>query len=264
MTMVKQDVLAPTLNGVQSVERAFAILEEMARAGGEMGITELSEKLDLPVPTIHRAIKTLVSLGYAKRNDSRRYSLGSSLLFLGDAASRGIGSWAKPALLALANISGETVNLAVLEGDQIVYVAQSPSRHYMRMFTEAGRRVLPHACGVGKAILAQLPDGEVEQILRNTGMPRYTQSTITTWPKFRTELIKIRKNGFALDEGEQEVGVRCLSVPIAGISPRSAMSISGPVTRVTDNFIERFTPKILESAKLLSEEFSREDKHMGA
>lgn len=241
-------------SGVQSVERAFSILEEMAKKGGEIGLTDLASELDLAVPTVHRSMKTLVSLGYAKRNGSRKYTLGASLLLLGDAASRGIASWAKPALLSLANECGETVNLAALEGDRVVYIAQSPSKHNMRMFTESGRRVLPHSCGVGKAILSTLKNEESKEIISHTGMPKYTPTTHLTWKSLHSDLMEIREKGYAIDEGEQEVGVRCIAAPLLGVRPATAISISGPATRVTDSFIKKFVPLLLTTAAHLADE----------
>lgn len=242
---------------VQSVERAFAILEAMAQENQEMGVTQLAEKLSLPAPTIHRSMKTLVALGYARQNVTRRYSLGSRLLYLGDSATRGMAAWAKPTLLALSNECGETVNLATLEGELIVYTAQSPSRHSMRMFTEVGRRVLPHACGVGKAIMSQLSDAEAQKITKSTGMPRFTSTTITTWKELKADLEKIRMKGYAIDEGEQEIGVRCIAVSVPGMSTPTALSISGPQTRVDNEFIKKYKPSILRAAEALSVEFSR-------
>jgi IclR family transcriptional regulator, acetate operon repressor len=255
----KGEPVETKVSGVQSVERAFSILEEMARNGGEIGLTTLATKLGLAVPTVHRSMKTLVSLGYAKRNGSRKYTLGASLLLLGEAASRGIASWAKPTLLTLANECGETVNLATLEGDRVVYIGQSPSKHSMRMFTEAGRRVLPHACGVGKAILSTLEEEDAKEIISHTGMPKYTSNTRTTWKSLNNDLLGIRSTGFAIDEGEQEVGVRCIAAPLLGVSPPTAISISGPTSRVTDSFIKKFSPKLLETAADLANEFGYDE-----
>ncbi len=250
-------VMSERSTSVQSVERAFAILEAMAQENQEMGVTQLAEKLSLPAPTIHRSMKTLVALGYARQNATRRYSLGSRLLYLGDSATRGMAAWAKPTLLALSNECGETVNLATLEGELIVYTAQSPSRHSMRMFTEVGRRVLPHSCGVGKAIMSQLSDAEAQKITKSTGMPRFTSTTITTWKELKADLEKIRMKGYAIDEGEQEIGVRCIAVSVPGMSTPTALSISGPQTRVDNEFIKKYKPSILRAAEALSVEFSR-------
>ena len=165
--------------GVQSLERAFDLLERMADAGGEVGLSELSATSGLPLPTIHRLMRTLVACGYVRQQPNRRYALGPRLIRLGESASRLLGTWARPFLARLVEETGETANMALLDGDEIVYVAQVPSRHAVRMFTEVGRRVLPHSTGVGKALLADHPPEEVRALLGRTGMPAATEKTIT-------------------------------------------------------------------------------------
>ena len=174
------DVTEPNFNrssgGVQSLDRAFSILEAMADAGGIIGLSQLAEKADLPLATIHRLVRTLVDLGYVRQEASRQYSLGPRLMRLSDTASKRVGTWTRPAMNAAVARLGESVNLATLDGDEIVYVAQvQPSANFMRMFTEVGRRTSPHATAVGKAILAGFPDDEVVALLERTGMPRYTE-----------------------------------------------------------------------------------------
>lgn len=124
--------------GVQSLERAFDLLERMADAGGEVGLSELSASSGLPLPTIHRLMRTLVACGYVRQQPNRRYALGPRLIRLGESASRLLGTWARPYLARLVEETGETANMALLDGDEIVYVAQVPSKHSMRMFTEVG------------------------------------------------------------------------------------------------------------------------------
>src|SRR6476661_7711111 len=171
---------ARTGGGVQSLERAFAILETMADAGGVISLSQLANDAQLPLPTIHRLVRTLVDLGYVRQEASRQYSLGPRLIRLGDTTSRMVGRWARPHMERLAHQLGESVNLAMLDGDQIVYVGQvMASRNSMRMFTEVGRRVLPHSTGVGKAIMASMDRDEVLALLDRTGMPAMTSHTIT-------------------------------------------------------------------------------------
>src|SRR3990170_4336645 len=142
---------------VQSIERAFGLLETMADHSGMMGLSQLAAESGLPLPTIHRLVRTLVDLGYLRQEASRQYVLGPKLIRLGDVSSHMLSVWARPHLAHLVDELGESANLAMLDGDQIVYVAQVPSRHSMRMFTEVGRRVWPHCTAVGKALLASMP-----------------------------------------------------------------------------------------------------------
>jgi IclR family acetate operon transcriptional repressor len=233
---------------VQSLDRAFELLEHMAAAGGEVALSQLAAASGLPVPTIHRIVRTLVASGYVLQLPSRRYALGPRLIGLGESASRTVEAWATPHLLALAETSGETANLAMLDGDMVVYVAQAPSsRHNVRMFTEVGRRVFAHCTGVGKALLAQLPGDEVRRIVATAGMPARTDHTITDVGLLLDELERVRTRGYAVDDGEQELGVRCVAVTVPG-SPTSALSVSGPASRVTHEALPGLVPLLHAAA----------------
>ncbi|GAA2057776.1 IclR family transcriptional regulator [Streptomyces carpaticus] len=242
--MRPSDVRKPSAGGggVQSLERAFSLLEHMADAGGEIGLSELAAAGGLPLPTIHRLMRTLVSCGYVRQQANRRYALGPRLIRLGEAAARPLATWARPQLARLVEETGETANMALLDGDEVVYVAQVPSRHSMRMFTEVGRRVLPHTTGVGKALLADLPEEQVRALLARTGMPASTERTITTPDAFVRALRTVRERGYAVDDNEQEIGVRCIAVRVPDSPTATAISISGPAGRVTEHSTERFAP----------------------
>ncbi|WP_232666222.1 IclR family transcriptional regulator [Pseudonocardia sp. TRM90224] len=238
--------------GVQSLDRAFALLEHMAEAGGDVALSELAARSGLPMPTIHRIVRTLVASGYVRQLPSRRYALGPRLIGLGDAASRMLGEWARPQLALLVDQVGETANMAMLDGDAVVYVAQVPSRHSMRMFTEVGRRVPVHCTGVGKALLAQLPPDDVLALLRRTGMAAQTPHTITEPARLAAELERIRQQGYAVDDAEQELGVRCIAVAVPGGPSMTAISVSGPESRVSWAAVERIAPLLRQSAEALA------------
>ena len=237
---------------VQSIERAFGLLEVMADHGGMMGLSQLAAESGLPPPTIHRLVRTLVDLGYLRQEPSRQYVLAPKLIQLGESSSRMLAVWARPHLERLVNELGESANLAMLDGDQIVYVAQAQSRHSMRMFTEVGRRVLPHCTAVGKAVMANLPPGEARDILRRTGMPKHTDNTLDDPDEFARQLQAAAANGYAIDEGEQEVGVRCVAVAVPEAPARLAISISGPATRMTQALVTRAIPLLTSTAAALS------------
>jgi IclR family transcriptional regulator, acetate operon repressor len=237
---------------VQSLRRAFELLERLADTGGEASLSELAASSGLPMPTIHRLIRTLVALGYVRQNTNRRYALGGRLIRLGENASMQFGVWARPLLAELVDEVGETANLAVLERDEVVYVSQVPSKHSMRMFTEVGRRVLPHGTGVGKAILSQLPADEVRALLKRTGMPAYTEHTCTDPDTLLTHLAKVAELGYAMDESEQELGVRCVAAPLTGTPARAAVSVSGPEGRLTKEAVDRIAPVVQRIAATLS------------
>jgi IclR family acetate operon transcriptional repressor len=247
---------ARSKSAVRSLERAFELLEHLADAGGRLALTELAETSGLPMPTIYRLMRTLVNRGYVRQEPSKRYALGPRLIHLGETAERLLGSWARPSLAQLVDEVGETANMAVLEGDEVVYVAQVPSRHSMRMFTEVGRRVNPHCTGVGKALLAQLPDTAASDIIGRTGLPAHTPHTITDAAALLEELGKIRRRGYALDDEEQEIGVRCVAVPLTGTPTLAAISISGPQGRLPLNVIDDVVPIMRRTAGRLSDSLS--------
>lgn len=235
---------------VQAVERTVTLLEAMADAGGRSTLSELAARSGLPMPTIHRLMRTLVGCGYVRQGPGREYSLGPRLVRLGDGAGRLVGMWARPRLVELVDALGESANLAVLDGAQVVYVAQEPGRHAMRMVTEVGRRVPPHCTAVGKALLAHLPAERVRELLRHTAMTAQTESTIIDPVAFAAELERVRERGYALDDGEQELGVRCVAVaPAAPVLV--AVSVSGPSTRMTDDLVVAAVPRLRAAARAL-------------
>lgn len=255
-----QDAAVTPITGrsgsVQSIQRAFLLLETIADNGGTMGLSAMAESADLPLPTIHRLIRTLVELGYVRQDSNRQYVLGPSLTRLGESAAATLTVWARPYLQKLVDDLGESANLAMLEGDQIVYVAQAQSRRSMRMFTEVGRRVLPHSTAVGKAMLSNMPENDVLDLLKRTGMPEHTNTTITTPEGFLAALRESAKTGYALDEGEQELGVRCVAVQVPNVPTPLAISVSGPATRMSDDVIAKAVPLLQAAGRNLSNDLA--------
>ncbi len=234
--------------GVQSLHRALDLVEVVAARGGHLTIGEIGAAVDLPLPTVHRLLRTLVDRGYMRQLPNRRYALGFRLVPLGVAAGSMVGADAEAVLARLVDALGETANLAVLSGSHAEYVAQVPSRHAMRMFTEVGRRVDLHCTGVGKALLSRLDDDRVRELVRRGGLTRQTEHTHLTEAALLADLAVVRERGYALDEQEQEAGVRCVAVPV-GPAPMAwlAVSVSGPVTRMTDDLVARAVP-LLQAA----------------
>jgi IclR family acetate operon transcriptional repressor len=248
-----RSVSAPAAGGVQSLVRGFELLEAIGEMGGEAGLSELAGRTGLAPGTTHRIVRTLVDLGYLRQVPSRRYTLGARLVRLGDTASKLLGRWATPVLTDLVDTVGETANLALLDGDRAVYVAQVPSPHSVRMFTEIGRRVPLHCTGVGKALLSLLPGAEVDALIARTGLPAVTPTTITDPGALRSELALARERGWIRDEGEQEAGVRCVAVAVPGPTGPVAVSVSGPQGRVDEAAMARIAPLVVAAARTLEE-----------
>jgi IclR family transcriptional regulator, acetate operon repressor len=254
---IRSSTFVPERSGsVQSIERAFGLLEVMASSGGIAGLSELSQRSGLAVPTIHRLLRTLVELGYVRQEPSRKYALGPRLVALGDSASRLVGARATPHLARLTEELGESANLALLDGHEVLYVAQAPGQHEMRMITEVGRRAPAHCTAVGKAILAGLPEARVDAILAAAGMEARTPNTLVTPAALKHDLEAVRSRGYALDEQEQELGVRCVGVALPGEPPRAAISVSGPIGRMTDALVTRATAGLQTVAAELAADFA--------
>ena len=244
------------MSGVQSVERAFALLATLAGRGGSLSIGEAASATGMPLATAHRILATLVEAGYVRRVAERRYALGFGLVPLGAAAGAMAGAGAEAALTGLVDALGETANLAVLDGDQVAYVAQVPGRHTMRMFTEVGRRVHPHCTAVGKVLLARRTDEEVTALLQRTGMPAMTPHTLDSPEAFLAALGDVRRDGHALDAEEQEVGVRCVAVAVPSTALPLAVSVSAPAARMDEEQVARAVPHLTRTAHALAHDLA--------
>ena len=248
----------PRDGGVQSVERALDILEFVSRSEGELGVSEIGAATGLSAGTVHRLLATLGSRGYVHRNkETRRYALGLKSLTMATVTRDRIGATSRPFLEELMQVSQETANLAILEGNSAIYIEQvAPPTRMLRIFTEPGNRVPLHACGTGKVLLAYQTPRLVELLIGRLDMARYTASTITDPGQLRSELRQIRRQGYAVDFGEQEDGVRCLAAPVFGADDEifAAMSLSGPSSRLESKRAESLVPHIKRISTALTEE----------
>ena len=246
--------------GVQSVHRALDVLEAMQFSDRGVGISELARELDLPETTIHRLMSTLLRRGYVRQDPvTRKYLLGPCLIPLGSAAGSVLGTKIQPYLERAVELTGETANLAVLDGSEVLYVAQAASPHKVRTFTEVGSWVLPHNAAVGKVLLAYQPPAVAERLLRRNGLPTATSKTITDLDRMMEELEEVRRRGFALDLEERVDGVSCVAVPLWGWDrPLAAISVSGPTSRMSATSFEEVAETLAEVASQASEAFTGE------
>lgn len=257
MQKISEEQKDTPMNGVQSVERALDLMECLGRASGWLGISELSSATGQPVGTIHRLLKTLVAREYVVRDSrTRRYAIGPAFRMMVGVGMQG-PDWAKigtPILRELAYLSGETANLAVIDRDRAVYVAQAQPARMVRMFTEIGNRVHLHSTGCGKVLLAHQPDSVIASIIAETGLPAYTETTFTDPGLFKQELETIRQQGYAIDNGEQEDGVRCIAMPVYDKQGKTvaAVSVSGPSSRIDTRRTPLTLPHLRRASAALS------------
>lgn len=242
---------------VQSVERAFALLEALSASDGPLGVSELALATDLPLGTIHRLLRTMVDLGYVRQEPSRTYTLGAGFVRFGERAAAGLATWSRPLLERVAVELGESVNLATLEGDRVLYLAHVPSSRSVRMFTEVGSRVAAHTTGVGKAMLGQLTPDAVRDFVSRTGLEPATEHTIIDPDAFVSAVLSAAADGFAIDDQEQELGVRCVAVAVRDSRPLLAVSTSGPTSRMDEELVARAVPLLREAADAIGAEMRR-------
>ena len=242
---------------VQSLNRGLSILECLARAEGGLSLTEIAHRTELPPSTAHRLLGTLERGGYVHQDDAlglwyvglHAFTVGSSFL-----ASRDWVAQSHPYMRRLMEQAGETANLAILDGTEAVFIDQVQCNETMRTIVRLGSRVPLHASGVGKAIFATLPDEQIDAILKVKGLPRITDNTITSPETMWASLRVIRQRGFSFDDEEHLVGTRCVASPIYDEHAEGlgAISLAGPVSRLTDERIKHLGPLVAHIAEDLT------------
>ncbi|MGY3466232.1 IclR family acetate operon transcriptional repressor [Bradyrhizobium sp. LM6.11] len=226
--------------GVQSVGRALSILETLAEDDEGYRLSDLAVRTGLSASTVHRLLATLESRRFVQfdRAESkwhvgvRSFTVGASF-----ARRRNFSAQAIPYLRKLRDLTRETANLAVVDDEFIIVLTRMESREIMRSLTKVGGRVAMVTSGVGKAVLATYSDEDVGAVLiRHHGMPRLTEKSIVRPSDLFRELATIRKQGFAVDDEEAEMGLRCVAAVVYSPSaePLAAISVSGLTSRVTD------------------------------
>lgn len=243
--------------GVQSVHRTLDVLEALAARGGEANFAMLREDLGLPPSTLHRILATLVSRGYVRQDPyNGRYRIGSRAFQVGShfLEPGNLRDLARPVMRALAARVGESVNLAVRDGDAAMYVETVESSQTVRTFARIGARVPLHCTGVGKALLSGASPEEVRRIARQQGLKAYTPHTLTRVADLLAEVNRVRELGYALDREEYELGVRCAAAPVHDHIGHvvAALSASGPAYRLTDETLGTLSRSVREAAVELS------------
>lgn len=237
--------------GVQSVERIFGIIEVLAAHPAGVGLQKLAAEAGLAKSTTHRLLASLVQLGYARQDSVTghyRLTLKMFELSSGIVNSMDIMGVAKLHLERLAQRTGEAVHLVIRDARDIVYIYKTESGP-TRMSSRVGLRSPLYCTGVGKAILATLPQAEVEEIWRNSRPRKLTGHTITDLGALLAQLAQVRTRGYAIDDEENELGIRCVALAIPGPNGRadSAFSISGLVPYMTEERVGRIAQLALET-----------------
>ncbi|MEK7205282.1 MAG: IclR family transcriptional regulator [candidate division NC10 bacterium] len=236
---------------VRAVVKALRILETLGKNSAELSLVELTRHLNIEKSTLHRLLATLDGRGFVRKDPaSLRYSLGIKMLELGTAvtARSALGRAAAPLLDRLAVRYRQTVNLAVLDGLEILYVAKRESPEPMRLTVEVGRRLPAHSTALGKAMLAFRPALEVRRLLsRKRKLQQYTPRTITSPRRLLHHLEEVRRAGFAVDREELTLGMRCLAAPVLDFTgcAIAAVSITAPAALLSEDRVAKLGPRLM-------------------
>jgi DNA-binding IclR family transcriptional regulator len=244
---------------VHSVVRALTLLDTMAVQGRAIGIADLSKRVRLHVSTVHRLLATLISRGYVKQDpETGKYALGLRAFLLGEAYRQqmDLRRVVHPALQRLAQTTGETANLVVMDREEAVYLDKAESPQSVRFFSRIGHRAPLYCTAVGKVLLAWLPPGEQEETLGRLTLAPLTRNTITEAEALRQELQRVAAQGYALDREECEEGASCVAVPLRDHSGLvvAALGISAPTVRLTEAKREQLILLLQEEGRGLSQE----------
>ncbi len=225
--------------GVQSVDRALSILATLAEDDEGYRLSDLAIRTGLSTSTVHRLLATLEGRRFVQFDRAQsKWHVGSRAFTVGAtfARRRNFTTQAIPYLRKLRDLTRETANLAVVDDEFIIVLTRMESREIMRSLTQVGGRVAMVTSGVGKAVLATYSDEDVGAVIRHHGMPRLTEKSIVRPSDLFKELEKIRRQGFALDDEEACMGLRCIAAVVYNdcAEPLAAISVSGMTSRLTD------------------------------
>lgn len=240
----------PNDNAVKSLVRAMSVLECFSQKEPELGVTEIASRLNMQKSTIFNILTTFQDLGYLIKNPvNNKYQLGYKLLHLGYIVSSNMSIRQQfiPQMKQIANACGEVCYLGLLDHMEVLYVEATYPNTQIQTRNILGERAPLHCTGLGKAMLAYMDPGEVNQVLSGP-LTSFTKCTITDPDVLRNELEEIRNNGYAVDNMEHEFGVRCVAVPFFSIDGKvmGAVSVSGPSPRFDP-------PSVIRNAALITE-----------
>ena len=255
--MERKATLARSRTRLSSVANSLRLIKEFSEDHYEMGISDLAKRLGLAKSTVHRLASTLLDQGMLEQNaGDGKYHLGLALFELGTLVRRKMDFTveARPFLRTLMEKTGETVHLAILDHDSVLYIITHESKQALRMGSKVGTRVPAHSTAVGKALLAFQPEGEIARIVAR-GLPATAPKTVVDGRSLQRELELVRTRDYAVDDEESEVGLRSIAAPIRNDSGKviAAISIAGPVHRMTKKMLLGWVRELVAAASAVSQ-----------
>ncbi len=252
-----------------AVERALAILEAVAQEAEGLSNAEISRKLEIPKSSASYILRTLETQGYLTRNpETGKYRVGLKVLSLSRGALSGIDvrEVALPIMRHLMEKTNLTCHLAILDGPDAVYIEKVEPQGFIKMDTWVGRRMRVHATSVGKSLVAHIPQERLEKILAERGMEKRTPKTITTLPRLLKDLEKVRAQGYAVDDEENNMGARCVGAPVFNQDGtiEAALGLSGTTNQVNPHTMPRILEHLKDAARHVSMQLGYRAPHRRA
>jgi DNA-binding IclR family transcriptional regulator len=248
-----------------AVERALSMLEAIAQEPEGLSNAEISRKLQIPKSSASYILRTLVQRSYLNRDpQTGKYRVGLKILSLSRGALSGLDvrEVALPIMRHLMEKTNLTCHLAILDGPEAVYIEKVEPQGFIKMDTWVGRRMRVHATSVGKALVAYIPQERLEKIL-SSGMEKRTSKTITTVPRFLKELDRVRTQGYAVDDEENNMGARCVGAPIFNQSGaiEASLGLSGTTQHVNAQTMTRIVEALKDAARHISMQLGYRAQH---
>ena len=239
-------------SSVQVLDRSLKLLDLVASADGA-ALTELSDQSGMAPSTVHRLLTSLANHGMVTHDsETGAWTIGLKAFEIGNAflRFRKLGTISRPFLKQLMEHSGETANIGIEDGGDVVFISQVESHAPMRAFFRPGRRGPIHASGIGKAILSTWDNAGIERLLTPRPLARFTEKTRDTLPKLLTDIETIRTRGWSIDDEEHTLGMRCLAAPIFNEYGEAiaGISVSGPAVRLLDETLTALGPVVKAAA----------------
>lgn len=253
------ETLAREESRTGTVGKAIGVLEAIAEAEGPLRFGDLLKRQPYPKATLHRLLKALTSNGMLAYDErSQTYHLGLRLIRLASGAwtRATLAEAARTTLDELARDIGETLHLAMLDGGQVLYVDKRTSDRSVAMFSSTGKVGPAYCTGLGKAMLAFLPEAQMEQAIERQAFHGFTDSTYTTPAALRAELAAIRQRGFAYDREEHEANIICIAVPVLSRWHRvfGGLSVTSTTYLSDLSTLEGYAPRLQEAAQTIAAE----------
>ena len=248
----------------KSLDKSLDILNLFDAKNSELSVTEIAEKCDTNPSSLYPILHTLEKHGYLTRDSNKRYKLGLSFVEKGRLVLNrlDITSTAKPELEKLRDKAEKTVHLGYLKEDEVVYLDKVESTSGLRMYSSPGKTAPLHSTALGKALLANMPAEQMENIIDNLALTPKTEKTITDKGKLRAEIKKVKEQGYSLDNEEFEEGIKCIGAPVFDHDggAEAAISITGLASQMGDDVLERYAILIKRYAANISSKLGFEPK----